>query len=138
MKKGSFLSNGEYAFILLTLWMYLFSGNFWISRGIFFNCFGRHYALVSKPIYEQGAKLLLCWRLSIRDILLLKITSEYFFVCFLRLPLKSCACFIHFYSGIPCYNFPTFHAWSLAIFINTWFISFKVNVIMNRKKTLNV
>ena len=34
-------------------WMYLFSGNFWRSQGIFFNCFGRHYLYIYFYIFSK-------------------------------------------------------------------------------------
>jgi len=60
-KKGSFLSNGEYAHILSTGGCIYFLenfGNFWKtqkSQGIFFNCIGRHYV---RLINDKNAILL--------------------------------------------------------------------------------
>ena len=56
-KKGWLLSNVEYAYILSTGGCIHFlenSGHSWRSQGIFFNCFGRHYELVTPRILRTS------------------------------------------------------------------------------------
>jgi len=69
-KKGSFLSNVEYAYILSTGGCIHFlenSGHFWRSQGIFFNCFGRHY-VVENALKDQNTRKLNSFHMLVSNI----------------------------------------------------------------------